>query len=104
MPLGASFFFFFSRVQELCESRRGRPGLSVLMSLTVSIDVKQHRTMLRYWSQFVPNVSTDIRGHEALHHHHPFLEGVPLVEFVYLVFTRIPDERYRRRLRSSLSC
>ena len=33
------------RVQELCESRSGRPGLSVLMSLTVSVDVKQHRTM-----------------------------------------------------------
>ena len=29
------------RVQELCESRRGRPGLSVLMRLTVSVDVKQ---------------------------------------------------------------
>ena len=26
--------------------------------------------MLRHWSQFVPNVSTDIRGHEALLHHH----------------------------------
>ena len=26
--------------------------------------------MLRHWSQFVPNMSTDIRGHEALHHHH----------------------------------
>ena len=30
------------RVQELCESRGGRPGLSVLTSLTVSVDVKQH--------------------------------------------------------------
>ena len=30
------------RVHELCESRGGRPGLSVLMSLTVSVDVKQH--------------------------------------------------------------
>ena len=30
------------RVQELCKSRGGRPGLSVLMSLTVSVDVKQH--------------------------------------------------------------
>ena len=30
------------RVQELCESRGGRPGLSVLISLTVSVDVKQH--------------------------------------------------------------
>ena len=25
--------------------------------------------MLRHWSQFVPNMSTDIRGHETLHHH-----------------------------------
>ena len=32
----------FIRVQELCESRGGRHGLSVLMSLTVSVDVKQH--------------------------------------------------------------
>ena len=32
----------FYRVQELCESRGGRPGLSVLMSLTVSVDAKQH--------------------------------------------------------------
>ena len=27
-------------VQELCESRDGRPGLSVLTSLLVSVDVK----------------------------------------------------------------
>ena len=46
-------------------------GLSVLLSLTVSVDVKQHWTMLRHWSQFVPNnMSTDIRGHVALLHHH----------------------------------
>ena len=57
-----------ARVQELCENRGGRPGLSVLMSLTVSVDVKQHCTMLRHWSQFVPNMSTDIRGHEGLLH------------------------------------
>ena len=50
-------------VLELCESRGGRPGLSVLTSLMVSVDVKQYRTMLRYWSQLVPNMSTDIRGH-----------------------------------------
>ena len=30
------------RVQELCESRGGRPGLLVLVSLMVSVDVKQH--------------------------------------------------------------
>ena len=32
----------YRRVQELCESRGGRPGLSVLMSLSVSVDVKRH--------------------------------------------------------------
>ena len=26
--------------------------------------------MLRHWSQFVPEMTTDIRGHQALHHHH----------------------------------
>ena len=30
------------RVQELCEGRGDRPGLSVLMTRTVSVDVKQH--------------------------------------------------------------
>ena len=29
---------------------------------------------------------------------------VPLVEFMYLVFTRMPGESYRRRLRSLLLC
>ena len=29
-------------VEELCESRGGRPGLSVLTSLLVSVDVKQY--------------------------------------------------------------
>ena len=29
-------------VQELCESRSGRPGLSVLTSLLVSVDVKNY--------------------------------------------------------------
>ena len=31
-----------SIVQELCESRVGRPGLSVLTSLLVSVDVKNY--------------------------------------------------------------
>ena len=52
-----------SRVLELRESRGGRPGLSVLTSLMVSVDAKQYRTMLTHWSQLVPNVSADIRGH-----------------------------------------
>ena len=29
-------------VQELCDSRGGRPGLSVLTSILVSVDVKQY--------------------------------------------------------------
>ena len=32
----------FVIVQELCESRGGRPGLSVLTSLLVSVDVKNY--------------------------------------------------------------
>ena len=31
-----------------------------------------------------------------------FFEGIPVVEFMYLVFTRMPGESYRRRLRSLL--
>ena len=50
-------------VQELCESWGGLPGLSILTSLLVSMDVKLYWTMLRHWSQLVPNMSTDIRGH-----------------------------------------
>ena len=41
----------------------GRPGLSVLTSLLVSVDVKNYWTVLWHWSQFVPNMSTDIWGH-----------------------------------------
>ena len=47
-------------VQELCESGGGRPGLSVLTSLLVSVDVKIYCTVLRHWSQLVPNMSHDI--------------------------------------------
>ena len=50
----------FVIVQELCESRGGRPGLSVLTSLLVSVDVKIYCTVLRHWSQLVPNMSHDI--------------------------------------------
>ena len=31
-----------------------------------------------------------------------FFEAVPLVEFMYFIFTRMPGESYRRRLRSLL--
>ena len=37
---GCSCKYKGSIVQELCESRGGRPGLSVLTSLLVSVDVK----------------------------------------------------------------
>ena len=51
-------------------------GSPSLISLMVSVDVKQHWTMHTHWSQFVPNMSTrhprtlsstsscDYRGHE----------------------------------------
>ena len=41
-------------------SRGGRPELSVLTNLLVSVDVKIYCTVLRHWSQLVPNMSTDI--------------------------------------------
>ena len=50
-------------VQEPCESRGRRTGLSVLTSLLVSVDVKIYWTVLRHWSQLVPNMSADIWGH-----------------------------------------
>ena len=40
-------------VQELCESRGGRPGLSV----------RGRKAILNHASALVPNMSTDIRGH-----------------------------------------
>ena len=48
-----------------CVSRGGRPGLSVLTSLLVSVDINLYWTMLWHWSQLVPNMSTDIWGHWA---------------------------------------
>ena len=42
LTLSVVLRFIAFRAQEVCESRGGRPGLSVLMSLTVSVDVKQH--------------------------------------------------------------
>ena len=35
--------------------------------------------MLRHWSQFVPNMSTDIQGHEALHYHERKKRGFVVV-------------------------
>ena len=50
-------------VQELCESRGGRAGLSVLTSLLVSVDVKIYCTVLRFIAPCIghnPNISHDI--------------------------------------------
>ena len=75
-------------VQELCESRGGRPGLSVLTSLLVSVDVKLYWTMLRHWSQLVPNMSTDIRGHLATQQQQqPWFFHVPASCNTYGTFT-----------------
>ena len=46
ISLNKSVISSFIRAQELCESRGGRPGLPVLMSLMVSVDVKQHFNQL----------------------------------------------------------
>ena len=35
-------YIYIYIVQELCQSRGGRPGLSVLTSLLVSVDVKNY--------------------------------------------------------------
>ena len=48
-------------VQELCESRGGSPGLSVLTSLLASVDVKNFEPCFGIaGSQLVPNMSADI--------------------------------------------
>ena len=75
-------------LQELCESRGGRPGLSVLTSLLVSVDVKLYWTMLRHWSQLVPNMSTDSKQHylPTYHLHPPFpASSRPLISLVVSV-------------------
>ena len=46
---------YVSTINLSWESRGGRPGLSVLTSLMVSVDVKQYWTMLTHLSQLVPN-------------------------------------------------
>ena len=44
----------------LASSPAGRSQVSVS---SMTVDVKLYWTMLRHWSQFVPNMSTDIYGH-----------------------------------------
>ena len=63
----------------------GCPAASVAIHFATEgrVPKKQNRCM----SFFL--ISLHISGKE---------KDVPLVEFVYLVFTRMPGERYRRRL------
>ena len=75
-----------------------------LMSLTVSVDVKQHWTVLRHWSQFVPNMSTDIRGHEALLHLWMSIYFCWSLYTLHLLACRL-RVNYRERIKTSLcSC
>ena len=55
-------------VQELCESQGGRPELSVLTSLLVSVDVKQHLPCLgtgHSLSLIRQPTSEDIKQHNS---------------------------------------
>ena len=45
-------------------------------------------------------IYSEVHPHEV--HEEEVHEDVPLVEFMYLVFTRMPGESYRRRLSSLL--
>ena len=51
------------------------------------------------------NLTWHARKHRVHNFHQRYIlciSGVPVVEFMYLVFTRMPVESYRRRLRSLL--
>ena len=51
------------RVQELCESRGGRPVLPVSnIKLAVSVDVKQHSTNLR-WCSYMSTLQKRVHSH-----------------------------------------
>ena len=69
-------FCFFNRrlrAQELCESRGGRPGLSVLTSLIVSVDVKNKKIKIEPCSRIGLSLSLmcqptseDIKQHKSI--------------------------------------
>ena len=59
------------------------------------------------YNKGVPNISgglAHIGKSSNIRSFYFILSDVPLVEFLYLVFTRMPGESYRRRLRSLLFC
>ena len=59
----------------------------------------EHRNLTKEDLLAVANVSISRRLNTKGNY-----EDVPLVEFMYLVFTRMPGESYLRRLRSLLLC
>ena len=71
-------------------------------AITINNLQSQH-TMLYYGipqgSVLGPVFSTFYTQTEAIIFSNTMSEDVPLVEFMYLVFTRMPGESYRRRLR-----
>ena len=69
------------------------PGLPVLTSLVVSVNVKQQWTVLRHWSQFVPYMSTDIRSHEAVHYHHHKLSMMKMIAFYLALISATEQTR-----------
>ena len=73
-------------VQELCESRGGRPGLPVLMNLMVSVDVKEHWTMHTHWSQFVPNTCVNPTSEDIKLHVIVIVVSRELMFFVFVCF------------------
>ena len=53
-------------VQELCESRGGRPGLSVLTSPLVFVDVKNYGTVLQHWHNL--SLTCQLTSEDIKHH------------------------------------
>ena len=74
------------RVQELCESRGGRPGLSVLISLTLSVDVKQHTlraSLSGTFLQTLPDLVSPLKGHSLSPRSCPATRSAPSERFGY---------------------
>ena len=63
-------------VQDLCESRGGRPGLSVLTSLLVSVEVKQYWSNLSLICQLT---SEDIKHHFIISKNCQLMDSFTLV-------------------------
>ena len=84
-------------VQELCEGRGGRPGLSVLMSLLVSVDVK---AVLNHASALVSACPCQPASEDTQQHYLPnYLFSVRGVEWGGGCWEARREERKSRRVR-----